>query len=65
MPIPEKVVNVHAHLHSTMDVPARVAEWRAHNCAKVVVLADSAYWQPPNSVYLGNEGILHWMKEYP
>jgi len=65
MRIPDKLVNVHAHLHSTMDVPARVAEWRRHNCAKVVVLADSAYWQPPNSVYLGNEGVLRWMREYP
>jgi predicted TIM-barrel fold metal-dependent hydrolase len=65
MPIPEKVVNVHAHLHSTMDVPARVAEWRRHNCRKVVVLADSAYWQPPNSVYLGNDGVERWMKEFP
>jgi len=65
MRIPDKLVNIHAHLHSTMDVPARVAEWRAHNCAKVVVLADSAYWQPPNSVYLGNAGVLRWMREFP
>jgi predicted TIM-barrel fold metal-dependent hydrolase len=65
MRIPDKLVNIHAHLHSTMDVPARVAEWRAHNCRKVVVLADAAYWQPPNAVYLGNEGVLRWMREYP
>jgi predicted TIM-barrel fold metal-dependent hydrolase len=65
MRIPDMLVNVHAHLHSTMDVPARVAEWRRHNCRKVVVLADSAYWQPPNSVYLGNDGVERWVKEFP
>ncbi len=65
MPIPTKLVNVHAHLHSTMDVPARVRDWEQHGCVKVCVLADCAYWNPPRSVYLGNEGVLRWMREFP
>lgn len=65
MRIPDKLVNIHAHLHSTMDVPARVAAWRRDGCRKVVVLADAAYWQPPHAVYLGNEGVLRWLREFP
>jgi predicted TIM-barrel fold metal-dependent hydrolase len=48
-----------------MDVPARVREWESHGCVKSVVLADSRYWQPPRSTYLGNEGVLKWMREFP
>jgi predicted TIM-barrel fold metal-dependent hydrolase len=61
----DKLVNVHTHLHSGMDVPARVWEWESHGCLKSVVLADSAYWQPPRSVYLGNDGVEKWMREFP
>jgi predicted TIM-barrel fold metal-dependent hydrolase len=62
---PDKLVNIHAHLHANMDVPARVREWEEHNCVKCCVLADSRYWQPPRSTYLGNDGVLKWMRAYP
>ena len=62
---PEKLVNIHAHLHANMDVPARVREWERHNCLRCCVLADCRHWQPPHSTYLGNEGVLKWMREYP
>lgn len=62
---PERIVNIHAHLHADMDVAARVREWSSHGCEKCCVLADSAYWQPPRSTYLGNEGVLRWMREFP
>jgi len=62
---PDKLVNIHTHLHAGMDVPARVREWESHGCVKSVVLADSRYWQPPRSTYLGNEGVLKWMREFP
>lgn len=62
---PDKLVNAHTHLHEGMDVPARVREWESHGCVKAVVLADSAYWKPPRSTYLGNEGVLRWMRDFP
>ncbi|UCE86863.1 MAG: amidohydrolase family protein, partial [Deltaproteobacteria bacterium] len=65
MTAPDKLVNIHAHLHAGMDVRARVREWESHGCVKCCVLADSRYWQPPRSTYLGNEGVLKWMREYP
>jgi predicted TIM-barrel fold metal-dependent hydrolase len=29
------------------------------------VLADCAHWNPPRSVYLGNDGVERWMREFP
>jgi len=62
---PDKIVNIHAHLHVTDDVPARVRDWDRRNCLKTCVLADCRFWQPPNSTYCGNEDALKWMREFP
>lgn len=62
---PEKIVNIHTHIHVHTDVRARVREWEKQGCVKWCALADCAFWQPPNSTYLGNDGILKYMREFP
>ena len=60
-----KCINIHAHLHSTWDIPAKVREWIADGAVKTCVLAEPSFWMPPNSTYLGNEDVLKWMREFP
>ena len=62
---PQKLVNIHAHIHVNTNVPERVREWSACGCVKWCALADCAFWQPPHSTYLGNDGVLKWLREYP
>ena len=62
---PDRLVNIHAHLHVHDDVPARVRDWERHRCVKTCVLADCRFWQPPHSTYCGNEQVLRWMREFP
>ena len=60
-----KLVNIHAHIHVNGDVPQIVREWSSWGCVKCCVLADCAFWQPPYSTYLGNDGVQKWMRKYP
>ncbi len=62
---PRRLVNIHTHIHVDTDVPARVREWEKWGCVKWCALADSEFWQPPNGTYLGNDGVLKWMREFP
>lgn len=59
------IINIHSHIHTFTDVPARVKEWDASGCNRWCALADCRFWQPPYSTYLGNDGVLKWMKEFP
>ena len=61
----KKLINIHSHIHVKTDVPARIREWSALGCEKWCALALNSFWQPPHSIYLGNEGVLKWMREYP
>jgi len=63
--IPGNIINIHSHIHTFTDVPARIKEWEASGCTRWCALADCKFWQPPYSTYLGNEGVLKWMKEFP
>ena len=60
-----RLFNVHAHIHADTDVPAQVKEWASWGCVKWCALAMSARWQPPHATYLGNDGVLKWMREFP
>ncbi|OGV82672.1 MAG: hypothetical protein A3K19_32525 [Lentisphaerae bacterium RIFOXYB12_FULL_65_16] len=60
-----KLVNIHAHLHTTQDVSATVRQWTADGVVKTCVLAEPSFWMPPNSTYMGNADVLKWRREFP
>ena len=59
---PEKIINVHTHIHKTQDIDARVALWRECNVRKVCVQVVS---KDETEQSYGSDGVLQWMQKYP
>jgi len=59
---PQKIINVHTHIHKSQDIDARVKLWRECGLVKVCVQSLSA---TPDEEAYGNEGLRHWMGKHP
>ncbi|KKM67945.1 hypothetical protein LCGC14_1466030, partial [marine sediment metagenome] len=60
--MPEKIINVHTHIHKSQDIDERVRLWR--ECGVVKVCVQVLATGEANSSY-GNQGVLEWMRKYP
>ena len=63
---PKLVINVHAHLHHSQDIEARIRLWRACGVRKCCVLCMPAYrgWESGRDYFL-NQDLLPWMRKHP
>ena len=59
---PEKIINVHTHLHPHQDIDARVKLWR--ECGLVTVCVQTLTAGPSDQT-CGNEAVLEWVRKYP
>jgi hypothetical protein len=59
---PDRIINVHTHIHKHQDIDARVKLWRGCGVVKVCVQAISI--DAAEAIH-GNEGVLQWMRKYP
>ena len=59
---PDKIINVHTHIHPDQDIDARVKLWRECNVRKVCV---QVAWLGDDEDHYDNDGVLEWMKKYP
>jgi predicted TIM-barrel fold metal-dependent hydrolase len=57
------LINIHAHLHKSDDIPGRMAIWRKWKVRKIVCLSVHKRWEAAG--YLGNEDHLPLIKRYP
>ena len=59
---PERIINVHTHIHKTQDIDARVRLWRECGCVKVCVHVTAR--ERGDRKYT-NEEVPQWMRKYP
>jgi len=59
---PERIINVHTHVHKHQDIDARVKLWRECGCVKVCVHVTKR--RPDDGKY-SNEELVAWMEKYP
>ena len=60
--MPQKIINVHTHIHKSQDIDERVRLWRECGVVKVCVQIESTV---DTAESYGNEGAIQWMKKYP
>ncbi len=60
--MPERIINVHTHIHRSQDIDARVRLWR--ECGVVKVCVQVLATGEGETTY-GNQGVLEWIRKYP
>lgn len=64
--MPERIINVHAHLHHSQNIAERIKLWRVCNVRRVCVLCLYPYVEnPPMGGYYTNEDLRPLLKQYP
>ena len=59
---PQRIVNVHTHIHHHQDIDARVKLWRECGCVKVCVHVTK---RRPDDGKVSNAELVGWMRRYP
>jgi len=60
--MPQRIINVHTHLHKHQDIDQRVRLWRDCGLVKVCIQVGSTTDGPDR---YGNQGVLGWLRKYP
>ena len=60
-----EVINVHAHIHRTDDVPRKVAEWMAEGAVRTCVQCIPAIPGQPDWGVMNGKEIQPWIERYP